>query len=151
VQRIEASLGSGGFKLTRDSVGGRRTVIGRRVERHLARRHTFVLVAVFKSDASADHLDRFQDEAGQYATTMRSGLGRSPWVVAVAVAETAHDAGDWARRPFGDRPGPLSYPVLVDLSAGRVVCPDATPDGGPGVASLRRLVEAHVVPGIFPP
>ncbi len=130
VRRIEASLAAGGFQVRRDSVAGRQALIGRR-------RHTFVLVAVFKSDGSRDHLDRFLDEARQYATTVKGGLGRAPRAVAVAVVESADAAGDWASPPVGG----VAFPVLVDLGAGRAVFADA---GDPGAA----LARDHVVPSL---
>lgn len=135
LSRIEASLLAGGFKITRDSVSGRRAVIGR------SRRRLFVLVAVFKAGmASRQQLDRFLDEAGQYAATVKGGLG-SASAVAVAVVEAGgHDEpGDWAMRPPAGRA--MAFPALVDLAAGRVTCP-GTP------ADLHRLVQAHVAPSI---
>jgi hypothetical protein len=129
VARIEASLAAGGFRITGDSVAGRRAVIGRR-------RSVFVLVALFKAGmAGREHLDRFQDEAAQYAATVKSRLAPAR-TVAVAVVEAGgqDDSGDWAAT-VPDRAA--AFPVLVDLSVGRVSCP-GTP------ADLRRLVHDHV-------
>lgn len=104
------------------------------------RRQTFVLVAVFKSDGSRDHLDRFLDETAQYATTVKGGLGRGTRAVAVAVVESAAEAGDWAARPVAG----LSFPVLVDVGGARVVFVDG---GEPGATVAR----AHVVPSLGGP
>jgi len=134
LSRIEASLLAGGFKITRDSVSGRRAVIGRF-------RRLFVLVAVFKAGmASREQLDRYLDEAGQYAATVKGGLG-SASAVAVAVVEAGghDDPGDWATRPPAGRSA--AFPTLVDLAGGRVTCPDTPTD-------LHRLVQAHVAPSI---
>ncbi len=124
--RIEASLAAGGFKVTGDSVAGRRAVIGRR-------RGTFVLVGLFKAGmAGREQLDRFSDEARQYAATVKGRLPPAPSVVAVAVVEAGgpDEWGDWASTvPVRG----LAFPALVDLSAGRVTCP-GTP------ADLRRIV-----------
>ena len=135
VAGIEASLRKAGFKVSRDSVAGRQAVIGRA-------RRLFVLVALFKAGmAGRDHLDRFVDEAGQYASTVKGGLPSGVTAVAVAVLEgTAGGAGDWA--------GSLTqagrakvFPVLVDVPGERVACP-------PAPADLHRLVQEHVGPSI---
>jgi len=144
---------AGGFKVTRDSVAGRQAVIARaarfRPGRLGARLHVFVLVAVFKAGmAGRDNLDRFLDEAGQYAATVKGGAASGATAVAVAVTEPAGGPvpGDlvpenWAVAPLGRvQPGRSpAFPVLVDLYAGRITCPESPPD-------LRRLVQAHVVP-----
>lgn len=142
VRRIEASLLGGGFTVTRDSVGGRQAVIGRR-SRFGAR--ALVLVAVFKSDATPGHLDRFVDEAGQYATTVegrllrraarRTSTGLS--VVAVAVLESARGDGSVPAMV----PTALVWPVIVDVAEARV----AHPGGAPAPAAA-KIVEEHVVP-----
>ena len=132
--------------MTQDSVAGRRAVIGRSARVRLGpRRHLFVLVAVFKAGmAGRAHLDRFLDEAAQYAATVKAGRASAAAVV-VAVVEEATDAAsvEWAVAPPGRPPAgrPSAYPVLVDLVAGRVTCPE-TP------ADLHRLVEEHVRPSI---
>ena len=135
VAGIEASLRKAGFTVTRDSVAGRQAVIGRD-------RRLFVLVALFKAGmAGRDHLDRFVEEAGQYASTVKGGLRSGVTAVAVAVLEgSAGGAGDWA--------GSLSqpdrakvFPVLVDVPAGRMACPQVPAD-------LHRLVNEHVAPSI---
>lgn len=145
MRRIEASLVAGGFKVRRDSVAGRQALIGRRSQLAFGRRlPTFVLVAVFKSDASRDHLDRFLDETSQYATTVKGGLGRGTRAVAVAVVESAAEAGDWASRPVAG----LSFPVLVDVGGARVVFVDGGEhERGPGAT----LARAHVVPSLGGP
>lgn len=144
VGRIEASLVAGGFKVTRDSVAGRRTVIGRQgrpqVRRLGARHHTFVLVGVFKAGlATPEHLDRFLAEAGQYAATVKGGLPGGARAVAVAVAESAPGAEGWALSPPPPpRPGfAPAFPVLVDLGARRLVFRQDP-------AEMRRLAELHV-------
>jgi len=147
IQSIEASLGRGGFKVTQDSVAGRRAVIGRSARVRLGpRRHLFVLVAVFKAGmAGRAHLDRFLDEAGQYAATVKAGRASDAAAVVVAVVEAATDTAsvEWALAPPARPPAgrPPAYPVLVDLVAGRVTCPE-TP------ADLHRLVGEHVRPSI---
>jgi len=141
VRRIEASLAGGGFKVTRDSVGGRQAVIGRAARFRLgARRPVFVLVALFKPGmAGCEHLDRFLDEAGQYAATVKGSLTPGATAVAVAVVEAAVDEGGWAvtatERPRGGCA--VAFPVLVDLTAPSVACPDEPAD-------LRGLVQEHV-------
>jgi len=147
IQRIQASLAQGGFKVTQDSVAGRRAVIGHSARMRLGpRRHLFVLVAVFKSGmAGREHLDRFLDEASQYAATVKAGRASGASPVAVAVVESAADPAsvDWALAPPGRPPAGRSpaYPVLVDLMAGRVTCPEAPAD-------LHRLVGEHVRPSM---
>jgi len=125
--------------MTRDSVAGRQAVIGR-VSR-LGRRQAFVLVAVFKGGmAGREHLDRFLDEAAQYAATVKGRLAPSAAAVAVAVVETAEEgAPQWAGNAGPGRSA--AFPVLVDLDGGRVLCP-AQPD------DLRRLVRDHVDPSL---
>lgn len=134
--RIEASLAAGGFTLTRDSVAGRQAVIARSGR---FRRPRFVLIAVFKAGmAGRDHLDRFLDEAGQYAATVKAGPASGVSAVAVAVVESGSDAG-WASttpdRPAAGRPA--TFPVLVDVASSRVMSPDAP-------VELHRLVQEHV-------
>ncbi len=104
----------------------------------LGRRQIFVLVAVFKGGmARREHLDRFVDEAGQYATTVKGGLPSGVTAVAVAVVE---GGSDWpASLTHAGRA--RVFPVLVDLHAGRVSCPDRPAD-------LRRLVDDHVAPSM---
>ena len=154
VQAIEASLVDGGFRVGRDSVAGRQTVIGRsarfRPGRLGARLHVFVLVAVFKAGmVGREHLDRFLEEAAQYAATVKGGLPSGALAVAVAVVEPAGEAaggaGDWALPPPARPPGARApaFPVLVDLSAWRVTCPDQPPH-------LRRLVHERIVPALGP-
>jgi len=134
VARIEASLAAGGFKVTGDSVAGRRVAIGRR-------RTTFVLVALFKAGmAGREHLDRFQDEARQYAATVKGRLAPAASVVAMAVVEAGgpDESGDWAVTVPGRG---IAFPALVDLSARRVACPTSPAD-------LRRIVEDHAGPSV---
>ena len=151
VQRIEASLATGGFKMTRDSVAGRQAVIGRQSTFRLrwvaTRLHVFVLVAVFKSDATPEHLDRFLEEASQYAITLKGrlrGLQSGTCAVAVAVVDSAERAGEWAVKPHGRRFAAMTYPVLVDLANKRVVRPERMLIGAVYVPYLRQLVKAHV-------
>jgi len=147
IQSIEASLGREGFTVTQDSVAGRRAIIGRSARMRLGpRRHLFVLVAVFKAGmAGREHLDRFLDEAGQYAATVKAGRASGAAAIVVAVVEAAADTTsvEWALAPPGRPPAGRSpgYPVLVDLMAGRVTCPE-TP------ADLHRLVGEHVRPSM---
>ena len=141
--RIEASLAAGGFKVTRDSVAGRQAAIGRSPRLRLGgRRHLFVLVAVFKAGmAGREHLDRLLDEAGQYAATVKGGVGSGAGVVAVAVVELAEaGAAEWAAVPPQKGRWPR-YPVLVDLAGGLIACPDEPED-------LRRLAREHVEPSM---
>ena len=135
VAAVEAALRKGGFKVTRDSVAGRQAVIGR------ARRR-FVLVAVFKAGmAGREHLDRFVEEAGQYATTVKGGLPSGVTAVATAVLEGGGaGAGDWATSTTEAGRARI-FPVLLDLPAGRVSCPDSPSD-------LHRLVQEYVAPSI---
>ena len=137
VGRIEASLVTGGFKVTRDSVAGRQAVIGR--ASHLGRRRSFVLVAVFKGGmAGREHLDRFIDEAGQYASTVKGRLTAGAAAVVVAVVESSEEgAREWAATSGSGRS--RVFAVLVDLAAEQVVCAGAPDD-------MRRLVRAHVEP-----
>lgn len=134
--------------MTRDSVAGRQAVIGRSgglggVARGPGRRHVFVLVALFKAGmAGVDHLDRFLDEAGQYAATVKGGRPSSAVAVAVAVVEAGGEgpaATAWAtsaaRPPDRRRAG--AFPVLVEVAGPRVVCPAEPP-------FLHRLVEDRV-------
>ena len=137
--RIETSLRNGGFKISRDSVAGRQAVIGR--ASRLGRRPVFVLVAVFKGGmAGREHLDRFVEEAGQYAATVKGRLAAGAAVVAVAVVEAAEArAHDWAATTRSGRSP--AFPVLVDLGGGRVACPTQPDD-------LARLVREHVHPSL---
>ena len=134
VAGIEASLRTGGFTVRRDSVAGRQALIGRR-------RRQFVLVAVFKAGMDGrDHLDRFVEEAGLYASTVKGGLPSAVAAVAVAVLEAGGEAGDWATSATEGRRARV-FPVLVDVPAGRVDCP-------PAPADLHRLVQGHVAPSM---
>jgi hypothetical protein len=132
---VEASLRNAGFKVTRDSVAGRQAVIARS-------RRLFVLLAVFKAGmAGREHLDRFVEEAALYATTVKGGLPSGVTAVAAALLEGgAAGAGDWAGSMTAGRRARV-FPVLVDVPAGRVTCPDNPPD-------LRRLVDEHVTASI---
>ena len=131
---IEASLRTGGFTVSRDSVAGRQALIGRR-------RRQFVLVAVFKAGMDGrEHLDRFVEEAGLYASTVKGGLPSAVAAVAVAVLEGGGEAGDWATSVTEGRRARV-FPVLVDVPAGRVDCP-------PAPADLHRLVQEHVAPSM---
>lgn len=132
---VEASLGKAGFKVTRDSVAGRQAVIGRS-------RRLFVLAAVFKAGmVGRDHLDRFVEEAGQYATTVTGGVRPGVTAVAAAVLEGgAESAGGWATSLTEGRRARV-FPVLVDLAAGQIACPGIPAD-------LHRLVREHLSPSI---
>ena len=130
VAGIEASLRTAGFKVSRDSVAGRRAVIGRR-------RRLFVLVAVFKAGMDGrDHLDRFVEEAGQYSSTVKGGLPSGVTAVAVAVLEGGGGPADWAGAARQEGRATV-FPVLVDVPAERAACP-------PAPADLRRLVQDQV-------
>lgn len=132
VAGIEASLRTGGFKVSRDSVAGRQAVIGRR-------RRLFVLVAVFKGGMDGrEHLDRFVEEAGLYAATVKGGLPAGVAAVAVAVLEGGGEAGDWATSVTEGRRVRV-FPVLVDAPAGHLSCP-------PAPADLHGLVQEYVAP-----
>lgn len=133
VAGIEASLVRGGFSVTRDSVSGRQALIGRSGGLRLGRRQLFVLVAVFKAGMGGrEHLDRYLDEAGQYAATVKAGPAGRAAAVAVAVLEGGGDeAVRWARTAPPGRPAAgraLALPALVDPVAGRLVCPEAPAD-----------------------
>ncbi len=147
LQGIHASLERGGFTVTQDSVAGRRATIGRSARLRLGpRRHLFVLVVVFKAGmAGREHLDRYLDEAGQYAATVKTGRASGATAVAVAVIETIADTDsvEWALvPPFRPPAGrSLAFPVLVELMAGRVTCPEAPAD-------LCRVVGEHVRPSM---
>ena len=131
---IEASLRTGGFTVSRDSVAGRQALIGRR-------RRQFVLVAVFKAGMDGrEHLDRFVEEAGLYASTVKRGLPSAVAAVAVAVLEGGGQAGDWATSVTDGRRARV-FPVLVDVPAGHLDCP-------PAPADLHRLVGEHVAPSM---
>lgn len=93
---------------------------------------------MFKSDATPEHLDRFVDEAGQYARTVKGRLRRAAGAVAVAVVDSAAAAGDWAVRPVAGQLAGSVLPVLVDVGGGRVVAPD--------VPEVRALVAVHIAP-----
>lgn len=129
---IEASLVKAGYSVSRDSVSGRQALIGRSGGLRLGRRQLFVLVAVFKAGMGGrEHLERYLDEAGQYAATVKGALAGRAAAVAVAVVEGAGDeAARWARtvpgRPAAGRA--LALPALVDLVGGRVICPEAPAD-----------------------
>jgi len=142
VRRIESSLAAAGFTVTRDSVAGRRAVVGRR---SALRRRTFVLVAVFKADATADHLDRFAMEADQYARTVKRGPGRGRSVLAVAVVESDRADGGW-------RPGPggrgRAHLVLVGPADGWVIVPGEVGGGAIPDPALEQLVQDHVIPAL---
>ncbi len=101
----------------------------------------FVLVAVFKGGmAGREHLDRFLEEAAQYAATVKGRLTPGAAAVVVAVVETVEvGAPEWATTPRSGRSS--TFPVLVDLPGGRVVGADAPED-------LHRLVEKHVGPSV---
>ncbi len=133
------SLRDGGFKITRDSVAGRQAVIGR--ASRLGRRQVFVLVALFKGGmAGREHLDRFLDEAGQYAATVKGRLAAGAAVVAVAVVEVAEEGSEGWARATGSSRSP-AFPVLVDLAGGQVVHAGAPDD-------VSRLVREHVDPSL---
>lgn len=155
--RIEASLAGAGFKMVRDSVGGRQAVIGRtsafRLRWMATRLHTFVLAAVFEGGtARPDKLDRFLDESSQYAKTMKGGLPRGlqtgTAAIAVAVAESGHDAGDWAVKPHGRSFAALTYPVLVDVGRRSVTSPPRMVVGAVYVPWFRQVVAEHVAPAV---
>lgn len=134
VAGTEAALRTAGFTVSRDSVAGRQAVIGRR-------RRLFVLVAVFKGGmAGRQHLDRFVEEAGQYASTVKGGLPAGVTALAVAVLEGGGDASGWATS-VTETGRSRVFPVLVDVPAGTVQCP-------PAPADLHRLVQEHVAPSI---
>lgn len=134
VAGIEASLGTAGFKVSRDSVAGRQAVIGRR-------RRLFVLVAVFKAGMDGrEHLDRFVEEAALYSSTVKGGLPTGVTAVTVAVLEGGGGDGAWATSVTDGRRARV-FPVLVDVPAGGMVCP-------PAPADLHRLVQEHVAPYI---
>jgi len=150
VRRIESSLAAGGFKLSRDSVAGRQTVIGRQATFVRRRIHVFVLIAVFKADATPGHLDRFLEEAVQYACTAR---GRSPsrsqpGICAVAVAVVDAEPGSavvgWPARAQETRSSAVAYPVLVMAAGRRVITPEGLPGGAGPQPYLVRLVADHV-------
>lgn len=139
--------------MSRDSVAGRQAVVARVSRfgqgRLGTRLHVFVLVALFKAGMGGrDHLDRFLDEAGQYAATVKGGLASGALAVAVAVLEPATAdaaATAWARTWATGRPATghaPACPVLVDVGSGRVTCPEAAP------ASVRELVAHHVVTSV---
>ncbi len=107
----------------------------------LGRRQLFVLVAVFKGGmAGRVHLDRFLDEASQYAATVKGRLAAGAAVVAVAVVEAAEEGSQgWAEATGSGRSPAL--PVLVDVAGGRVVHAGTVDD-------LSRLVREHVEPSM---
>lgn len=148
VRRIESSLAAGGFKVVRDSVAGRQVVVGRRPA---LRSDAFVLVAVFKVDATTQHLDRFLDEAAQYARTVGAGLVHRGWtgpVVAVAVVDSARSIDGWAQPSTTSASGAVAYPVLIDLERRRITEPWGVKSGRAHMrhlATMQRLVQVHVL------
>lgn len=126
-------------------MAGRQAVVARSGRRRAGvgrRQHVFVLVALFKAGmAGVEHLDRFLDEAGQYAATVKGGLASSAVAVAVAVVEAGGEGSAvaaWATSTAPPAAGrTAAFPVLVDLAGPRVVCP-ADP------RFLHHLVEERV-------
>jgi hypothetical protein len=99
-----------------------------------------VLVAVFKPGmAGREHLDRFVEEAAQYATTVKGGLPSAVTAVAAAVLEDGAGS-DWGST-VTEAGRARVFPVLVDVAGGRVTCPEVPAD-------LRRLVDDHVAPSL---
>jgi len=144
VRGIESSLAAAGFRITRDSVAGRQAVIARAARFGPgpmgSRQHVFVLIVVFKAGmAGRQHLDRFADEAAQYAATIRGGRGSGACAVAVAVVESAEGTAEvaWALDGLAPNTSARAFPVLVHLAAASVSCPEEP-------AYLRGLVRDHV-------
>jgi hypothetical protein len=158
VAAIGASLTHHGYAVTSEQLDGRSVLVGRNSEfrwRWFAvRLHTFVVVARFSPDpGDVATLDRFADEARRWALANKgglpSGLQTGTAAVVVAVMDGANEvAVQWATVTRAKRFAVTTYPVVADITTGRVVHPRRMVVGAVFNSYLRDIAEEIVAPAL---
>jgi hypothetical protein len=153
VTRIEAGLASGGLRPARAPIAGSDTVVGGTSEfkwRWMATTlNSFLYVAAFQPGSAASGvLDAYLAAACQDAINQKGAMrGFQSGVAAITVAVIDHATPQdeaWAAKPHGRRFAAITFPVLADPAAGKVVRPDRMILGGIYTGYLQGLVRQYV-------
>ncbi len=152
VQRIHTSLAEAGLQPAMVNIAGFNTVVGGsstfRWQWMATKLHWFVYATVMAPGTRAEALDQYLDDACQDAIN-RKGLMRGAQsgvaaVTVVAIDGVAPEVERWATKPHGRRFAALTFPVLAEVGARRVVRPERMMLGGIYTAFLKDLVRKYV-------
>jgi hypothetical protein len=161
VARIESALAAGGLQPIRATIAGIDTVVGATSEFRwrwiAATLNSFLYVAAFQPGSGASGvLDSYLAAACEDAIHREgANWGFLPAVAPITVAvidRAAPEDEAWAARPHGrrnlgqrSRPfAAITFPVLADPAAGKVVRPERMIIGGIYTGYLQGLVRQYV-------
>lgn len=152
VQRIHTTMSSTGLQPGMATIAGFSTVVGGsstfKWQWMATKLHWFVYATVMAPGTPADALDRYLDEACQDAINrkgvMRGAQSGVAAVSVVAIDGVAPEVEQWATKPHGRRFAALTFPVLAEVGAGKVVCPERMVLGGIYTGFLKDLVKQYV-------
>jgi hypothetical protein len=161
VARIEAALAAGGLQPARATIAGSDTVVGGTSEFRwrwiAATLNSFLYVAAFQPGSAASGvLDSYlaaacEDAIHRPGATWGLQPAVAPITVAVIDRATPQDEA-WAAKPHGRQfLGPrrrpfaaITFPVLADPAAGKIVRPEHMILGGIYTGYLKSLVRQYV-------
>jgi hypothetical protein len=153
VTRVEAALEGGGLHPAREQIAGRDSIVGSTSAfkwRWMATKlNTFVYVAAFPpGGAASGALDEYLNAACQDAINkkglMRGAQSGVAAVVVAAVDRATPQDEAWGAKPHGRRFAAITFPVLADPIAGKVVRPERMILGGIYAGYLKDLVRQYV-------
>lgn len=157
VSSLAARLEAGGYATETVAFEGRPALVGRashfRLRWMAVRLHTFVVASTFGDEVGPEELDHFLRLSSRYAVAHKGGLPRGLQTAVAAVAVALVDRPSvkvvqWAERPHGRSFGAIAYPVVADLSTGRVTHPGRMVLGAVFNGHLRAIAEEIVSPAI---
>ena len=152
VERIHSTMSGAGLQPEMTSIAGFNTVVGGsstfKWQWMATKLHWFIYATVMAPGTPADALDRYLDGACQDAINRKGGMrGAQSGVAAVAVVAidgVAPEVEQWAVRPHGRRFAALTFPVLAEVAAAKVVRPERMMLGGIYTGFLKDLVKQYV-------
>ena len=152
VQRIETTLAASGLQPVRGGIAGFPTVVGGsstfKWQWMLTKLNWFIYATAMPPGTPVGALDEYMTQACQDAIN-RKGLmrGAQSGVAAVTVAVidgVAPEAEKWPDHPHGRRFAAITFPVLAEVGAGKVVRPERMILGGIYTGFLKDLVRQYV-------
>lgn len=152
VQRIDSAIGAAGLARGRGQVAGLDAVIGYgstfRWQWMFTKLHWFIYAAAMPPGTQLERLDEYLGAAVQDAIDRKGGArGAQSGVAAVSIVAidgVAPEAEQWAAKPHGRRFAALTFPVLAEVGAARVVRPERMVLGGIYAGFLKDLVRQYV-------
>ena len=152
VQRIHTAMSGAGLQPGMVNLAGFNAVVGGsstfKWQWMATKLHWFIYATVMAPGTPADALDRYLDDACQDAINrkgaMRGAQSGVAAVTVVAIDGVAPEVERWATKPHGRRFAALTFPVLAEVGAAKVVRPERMMLGGIYTGFLKDLVRQYV-------